>query len=548
MSASSTAAPRRPGPAAGVRRALDRLARPLKRWPLTWRLVVVLVVMLLTALALTSLVTQVVLRNYLGNRTVEELAAASQSVAGNDVQDLLRSNHVTMPGIPSRYAVVYMDPAGRPFYVQPSTDEAALPALPALPLRDPRVVGGQVFRVGSIPSKDSLGDAPVWLVKAGQLRGSSGTYAVAVSTRAVDETIAQFQAASLGIGLLVGGACAAIGYAGVKRGMRPLRHMEDTAAAIAEGDLTRRLPEHPARDEVASLAHSLNAMLAHIESSFAVREASEERMRRFVTDASHELRTPLATIRGYAELYRQGAAATPQATAAAMRRIEEEAARMGVLVEDLLTLARLDNRRPLSLGEVDVTVLAADAVQDARAREPGRAVRLVGLGDRPLGPAVVRGDEGRLRQVVTNLLANALQHTRAGTPVEVAVGPAPPGAAVGAGVRLEVRDFGPGIPEQEIDKVFQRFHRGDPSRGRTSGGSGLGLAIVMAIVTAHAGRVGVRATRGGGATFVVELPTTAPASPRRTGPGPQSDPAPPPDPIPPSPARLGPANPTEGAR
>ena len=518
----------------GARGAFERIERPLKRWPLTWRLVTVLVVLLLAALALTSLASQLVLRSYLGNRMAEELAAAGQSAADNDPQDLLRSNHVPTPGVPSRYAVIYMDEIGRPIYQQAAADEQTFPAVPALALTDPRVTTGKPFRVTSLAPDNRVTNETTWLVKAGPLRGSSGTYAVASSLRAVDDTIAKFQAASLGIGLVVGGACAAFGYVGVTRGLRPLRHMEDTAAAIADGDLTRRLPEHPARDEVASLSRSLNAMLAHLESSLAVREASEERMRRFVTDASHELRTPLATIRGYAELYRQGAAATPEATAAAMRRIEDEATRMSVLVEDLLTLARLDNRRPLTLVEVDVTVLAADAVQDARAREPGRPVRLVGLGDHPLGPAVVRGDEGRLRQVVTNLVANAVQHTPPGTPIEVAVGPTPIGAAVGDGVRLEVRDHGPGIPEGEIDKVFQRFHRGDPSRGRTFGGSGLGLAIVMAIVTAHTGRVGVRQTRGGGATFVVELPSIAPPGAVPT--------------TAPNPVHLGPAKPSEGAR
>lgn len=519
---------------AWAHRVVDRLERPLKAWPLTWRLVAVLVVLLIVALGLTSLATHMVLKNYLYNRTADELAAASQSAADNYADDIVRSNHVTTLGIPSGYSVVYMDPTGAAFHIEQSADEVRLPAIPPLALSDPRVGSHQTFRVGSVATDGARSESPRWLVVAGPLRGGSGTYAVAASLRGADDTIRQFQVVSLGIGLLVSAACAAIGYAGLTRGLRPLREMEDTAAAIADGDLARRVPEYPAHDELASLARSLNAMLTHIESSFAVREASEERMRRFVTDASHELRTPLATIRGYAELYRQGAAATPEATAGAMRRIEDEATRMSGLVEDLLTLARLDNRRPLSVGEVDLTVLAADAVQDARVRDAGRPVRLVGLGGNHLGPALVHGDESRLRQVVTNLVANALQHTPAGTPVEVAVGAVPDPAAVGHGVRLEVRDRGPGIPEADIDKVFQRFHRGDPARGRSSGGSGLGLAIVMAIVAAHAGRVGVRQTRGGGATFVVELPGVArapedpdvlPEPPQPTDPTPEPSPS-----------------------
>ena len=201
-------------------------------------------------------------------------------------------------------------------------------------------------------------------------------------------------------------------------------------------------------------------------------------------------------------------ATAPEATAGAMRRIEDEATRMSGLVEDLLTLARLDNRRPMQLASVDLTVLAGDAVQDARARQADRTIRLVGLDKTGLAPAVMRGDEARLRQVVTNLLANALTHTPSGSPVEVAVGSA------GERVRIEVRDHGKGIPTQDAPRVFERFFRKDPARGRQQqGGHGLGLAIVAAIVEAHGGRVGVAPTPGGGATFVVDLPRSAPAAP-----------------------------------
>jgi len=234
-----------------------------------------------------------------------------------------------------------------------------------------------------------------------------------------------------------------------------------------------------------------------------VREASEERMRQFVADASHELRTPLATVRGYAELYRQGAVREPEEVASAMGRIEGEARRMSGLVEDLLVLARLDGRRPMQLGAVDLTVLVGDAAQDARAIDPGRRITLTGL-DGELAPTVVPGDEGKLRQVLANLVGNALNHTPPGSPVEVALGNRP---AEGFAV-VEVRDHGPGINPQEARRVFERFYRSDPSRSRgAGGGSGLGLAIVAAIVDAHRGRVGVAKTPGGGATFVVHLPT-----------------------------------------
>jgi two-component system OmpR family sensor kinase len=226
-------------------------------------------------------------------------------------------------------------------------------------------------------------------------------------------------------------------------------------------------------------------------------------MRQFVADASHELRTPLAAVRGYAELYRQGAVREPADVASAMSRIEGEAGRMGGLVEDLLMLARLDDQRPMTITEVDLTVLAADAAQDAQALGPDRAVTVHGLGG-PLGPTIVPGDEGRLRQVLSNLLSNAMTHTPAGTPIEIAVGLHPSQASA----LVEVRDHGPGVDPAHARKVFERFYRADPSRGRAGGGgNGLGLAIVAAIVNAHRGRIGVSQTPGGGATFVVELPT-----------------------------------------
>jgi two-component system OmpR family sensor kinase len=228
-------------------------------------------------------------------------------------------------------------------------------------------------------------------------------------------------------------------------------------------------------------------------------------MRQFVADASHELRTPLAAVRGYAELYRQGAVREPDDIASAMSRIEGEAGRMGGLVEDLLTLARLDEQRPLAISPVDLTVLAADAAQDARAIDPGRRITVQGKSG-PLRPVVVQGDEAKLRQVVANLMSNALHHTPAGTPVELAVGlGSTPGQAV-----VEVRDHGPGVDPEKARKVFERFYRADPSRSRGTGGNGLGLAIAAAIVGSHHGRIGVGRTSGGGATFVLELPVERP--------------------------------------
>jgi two-component system OmpR family sensor kinase len=376
-----------------------------------------------------------------------------------------------------------------------------LPNIPNLTPSDPRVVNGTLFTVSSVN-----GDMR-WRVVAGPVTGVpvpgvSATYAVAVPLRGIDTTVQRLLNFAILIGLLVIAICALLGWYGVRRAFRPLTQIEDTAAAIAAGDLARRIPEPAAQDEIASLSRSLNAMLAQIEQSFAVRQASEERMSQFVADASHELRTPLAAVRGYAELYRQGAVTQPEDVTATMRRIEDESIRMGGLVNDLLILTRLDRQRPLKREPVDLTVLAADAVQDARALDPTRHVRLLGLsGD--LQPTTIEGDEAKLRQVVTNLVGNAVNHTPEGTGIEIAVGSSAPGHA-----RLEVRDHGNGVDPVKARKVFERFYRADPSRVRGhGGGNGLGLAIVAAIVSAHHGQVGVAATPGGGATFVVDLPT-----------------------------------------
>lgn len=474
--------------------ARERLADSFRNKSLTWRLVAVLVVLLLLALTLSNVATSAIMRRYLVDRTVEDLQTAAAPVAQRVLpQYLNRSETIDLP---SSYVVFFMDSAGNRMATMAPSGVSAddIPPLPKLALTDARVQSHEPFAVDS----DSSG--PAWIAIAGELGNDSGTYAVATSLAGVEKTINKTIAASFSLGLLFVAACVVVGWLGIRRAFRPLRSIEDTASAIAAGDLTRRVPEHAAHDEVQSLSRSLNSMLAQIEQSFRVREASQHRMRRFVTDASHELRTPLATVRGYAELYRQGAASSPEQTAAAMQRIENEATRMAGLVDDLLTLARLDDERPMRLATIDLTVLAADAVQDARVREPQRDIRLLGIGRSGLTPTDVIGDEARLRQVVTNLVANALSHTPAGTPIEVAVGHDTERA------RLEVRDHGPGISPETATKVFERFYRDDPARGRKpTGGYGLGLAIVAAIVESHGGRVGVATTPGGGATFVVEF-------------------------------------------
>ena len=475
-------------------RVLARASRRLEALPLRLRLIAVMLVLLLLALTLTASATAVLMRRDLVGRVDQQLRLAAEPVAKQAFNDL---GSAISEGIPNGYAFVILPNDGREPIAANPVGESMHPAIPALTVDSAQVRTGDPFTIASREGELK------WRAIAGTLRGSQAVVVVAVPLRSVDRTVSKLVLVELLIGLGVLLACACGGWYAVHRAFRPLRQIEDTASAIAAGDLTRRIPTRTAKDEVTSLSRSLNVMLAQIEQSFAQREQSEERMRQFVADASHELRTPLAAVRGYAELYRQGAVREPADVASAMSRIEGEAGRMGGLVEDLLMLARLDDQRPLRIADVDLIVLAADAAQDARAIDTHRAITVTGL-DGPLAPTIVPGDDAKLRQLLANLLSNALNHTPAGSPVEVAVGIR---RADGLAV-VEVRDHGPGVDPDKAKKVFERFFRADPSRGRGSGGgNGLGLAIAAAIVAGHDGRIGVAQTAGGGATFVVQLPT-----------------------------------------
>ena len=286
----------------------------------------------------------------------------------------------------------------------------------------------------------------------------------------------------------------------IRRGLRPLARMGDTARAIAGGELGRRVTPADSTTEVGRLGLALNSMLDQLQAAFGQRAAVEQRLRQFLSDASHELRTPLTSMRGYAELVRRNRGMKAEELELALRRIEEEARRMGVLVDDLMLLSRLDQGRPLERAPVDLEALVADACADARVSDPARAIT-TRLG----APLVVDGDEPRLRQVMANLLRNALVHTPAGSPIEVAL------REEGGRAVIEVADHGPGIPAAARGRIFERFHRADPERSRDQGGSGLGLSIVAGVVAAHGGKVGVADTPGGGATFRVELPLAVPA-------------------------------------
>jgi two-component system, OmpR family, sensor kinase len=440
---------------------------------------------------------------------------------------------------------------------------------PANPLTPPSALGGVSFGgYGQAPSVPTVNTNPIWaianrykLVTVPSQSGPdtwrvitepvsyslatntgteqvNGTLVVAANLGDIDATIGTLTANVLIIGLVVVCILALAIVMVVRASLRPLVDIEETAGEIATGHLNRRVPERDPRTEIGSLGRSLNIMLSQIETAFhkqeeseAAAHRSEERMRRFIADASHELRTPVTAIRGFAEYYRQrgglvrhwdrdkdgargsgagGGAAetglTPVDLDRIMQRVEKEAARMGLLVEDLLLLARLDQQRPLARQPVDLLSLAADAVHDARLLAPARTVE---LSVQPGAAFLVIGDDARLRQVIGNLMSNALTHTPDGTPIEVMVSSGtldPQAGDQTPAAILDVTDHGPGMTQEQARRVFERFYRADQARTRTTGGSGLGLAIVRALVAAQGGVVSVRTTEGQGATFRIALP------------------------------------------
>jgi two-component system OmpR family sensor kinase len=475
----------------------------LRGTPLRVKLVAGVLALVTAALVVISVVSTVALRSYLIDRMDRQLADMVQDVTtrGLPVESGARTSVLR-----SDFLLDWKFPGGAGVLVHDRRySSEQLPPLPA-----------------SVAEAEELADAPYTVAASdGDSRwrmvvvifADGSALTVAQSMSEVDSAVSRLIWTELIVGAGVLLLLAAAGVAAVRTSLRPLGEIERTAAAIAAGDLTRRGPDpEPGvgspRSEVGRLARALNAMLAQIEAAFAARAASEERMRRFVADASHELRTPLTIIRGFAELYRQGAAGSPEEAGRLVRRIEDEAARMGLLVEDLLLLARLDRERPVELAPVELPVIVSDAVHAARAVDPGRQI---GLEVHSEGvPLVVRGDDARLRQVVGNLLTNSLTHTPAGTEVTVRLRAEPPVAVI------EVADRGPGLSPAQAARVFERFYRADSARSRPAGaghgsepgqgGTGLGLAIVAALVAAHGGAVEVDSAPGKGATFRVRLP------------------------------------------
>jgi two-component system, OmpR family, sensor kinase len=329
---------------------------------------------------------------------------------------------------------------------------------------------------------------------------------IASSLSGVDGTMHRLVLIELLVTAAVLGALAALGLWVVHLGLRPLRAIEGTAASYAAGDLSQRVEHADPRTEVGRLGLALNAMLGQIEAAFKAREASEQKLRRFVADASHELRTPLAAVRAYAELFTRGARQRPEDLARSMAGISRESERMSMLVEDLLLLARLDEGRPLEHQPVRLDEVVAEAVETAQTLDPRRPISLASE------QLVVLGDHDRLRQIVDNLLSNTRAHTPLDTPVLVTVG-REDGNAV-----IEVADEGPGMSDEAVERVFERFYRVDQSRARGSGGVGLGLSIVAAVAEAHGGSVAARSEPGRGTTFRIVLPLPEQDGPARRRP------------------------------
>ena len=341
---------------------------------------------------------------------------------------------------------------------------------------------GENFRVLALPLPSSL-----------------GSVAIAQSLNDVDRTLSRLQWLFFFIGLVIVCLIAFASRTMIKVGLKPLSEVENTAEKIASGDLSARLPDAKPTTEVGRLTTSLNTMLSRIEESFALRKASEDKLRRFVADASHELRTPLTAIRGFSELHRQGAVMGEKDTKQLLARIEGESIRMGSLVEDLLLLARLDQSREMEALPVDIAAVTSDAVASAQVAGPSHPISL----SADVGELYILGDKNRIYQVVANLLANAKTHTPDGTKITVSI------VRSDDGVRISVSDNGPGLSEEDQKRIFERFYRVDSSRVRVDGeGSGLGLSIVDAVMQAHGGNVSVSSELGKGATFILFFPQT----------------------------------------
>ncbi|MBV1848931.1 sensor histidine kinase [Catellatospora tritici] len=485
-------------------RLVATLKRP-KRWSLRARLLAGVLALVAAGFVVADITSVALLRMYLIERVNEQLYLTGQAMSQTEPgevsdEEFSRLSNSKGKALFDAYVLSFRDNDGGEVKGLKGPGQRGAPELPVLDRAGVALHADKPFFAHNAAERHHPGYQVLVTARA----DGNGSVVIAYDLTGVARTMGRLGGIEIVVTLVVLGLATVLGVYVIRMGLRPLTEVEQTAEEIiAGGDLSRRVPLQAApRTEIGRLSRTLNTMLAQIESSFGERTESEARLRRFVGDASHELRTPLAGIRGLAELHRHGVVTDPAEVSALLARIETEATRMGLLVEDLLLLARLDEQRPLRSEPVDLVPIAADAIESAQLREPTRPVRLELLdGEAP----VVLGDEDRLRQVLTNLLGNALIHTPPGTPVTVRVGTEDDRAV------LDVVDQGPGLAPEHAERVFERFYRVDPARARDhdrspAAGSGLGLSIVTSLVTGHGGTIAYAPTPGGGATFAVRLP------------------------------------------
>ena len=492
---------------------------------LSLRLIMSFVALFWIALAIITLIISFTLKIYLTNEVDKSLISSGQIIANQTVDQLVNGSEVQV--LPSDF-FLYVHFTGRdgvqvssPDITRSSGTPRNAEQLSQTIINEPITVLGTEkdinWRVINVTLADQVTDRPV------------GSVLIALPLASVSYTVTNLAQVMLALGALMSIVGAILAYWMVQRTLRGVRTIESVAHRVAAGDLSSRVPSRHPNTEVGALAESINIMLSNIEDAFALQQASEQRMRQFVSDASHELRTPLATVRGYAELYRMGGVPQNQIDHA-FERIESEGNRMGNLVEDLLKLARLDEKRDLTFTQVDLTESALNAIEDYHVRAPEREAHVIALdGSRP-NSVKVMADQDKVTQVITNLLTNVLTHTPTNAAVEIAVGvdPSNPTQAI-----VEVRDHGPGIKKADQTRIFERFYRTDSSRSRDTGGTGLGLSIVAATLEAHGGVARAYETPGGGLTVrltfphVVQNSTTreTQAQPQDPSEKPSSDPA-----------------------
>ena len=483
---------------------------PIRTWSLRSRLVLGVVILTSTGFIFSGIVAQNALKGYLLHQVDAELISISDGTLPRVAQAGIAVDEDDLKphkeGHPKRENPV----APAPLQRIPTSTSVTLLDINGLVAG---TIGGdfntssvRAYLVGLTPEKASaLKGKPFTIDAKGTdfraiallLPNGQGTVVAAQSLGELDKTIGKLGFFFLLIGLLLVTLIAIASRIVIKIGMRPLEDVEETAEQIAAGDLSARMPDANPHTEVGRLVTSLNSMLARIETSFEARTESENRLRRFVADASHELRTPITAIRGFSELYRQGAVKEGEATKDLISRIEGESMRMGSLVEDLLLLARVDQAREMESKPVNLVEVVESAVVSARAAGPDHPVAFTAPDDE----LFALGDEPRIHQVIANLLANARAHTPAGTEIKVSI------SRDTDGIRIAVADSGPGLSQEDQKKIFERFYRADSSRVRVDGeGSGLGLSIVDAVMGAHGGTVTVQSELGKGATFTLFFP------------------------------------------